>query len=100
MAGETFQELIDRALDAYAELAELGETVEDEWSYVNDLADAWRARFDHVVEHRGHAPAPDEASEATDRAIDEIGRIEDPHRAIDWLSTFPQVVLIAMGERP
>ena len=30
---------------------------------------------------------------AVDRAIDEIGRIDDPHRAIDWLSTFPQVVL-------
>ena len=24
----------------------------------------------------------------------------DPHRAIDWLSTFPQVVLVALGERP
>ncbi len=44
--------------------------------------------------------ASDEASEAVDRAIDEIGRIEDPHRAIDWLSTFPQVVLLALGERP
>jgi hypothetical protein len=100
VAAETFQELIDRALDAYAELAELGETVEDEWSYVNDLADAWRTRFDLVAEHRGDGPAPDDASEATDRAIDEIGRIEDPHRAIDWLSTFPQVVLLAIGERP
>ena len=35
-----------------------------------------------------------------DLAVDEIGRIEDPHRAIDWLSTFPQVVLLAMDERP
>ena len=26
--------------------------------------------------------------------------ITDPHRAIDWLSTYPQVVLIALGERP
>ena len=32
---------------------------------------------------------------AIDRAVDEIGLIEDPHRAIDWLSTFPQVVLLA-----
>ena len=37
---------------------------------------------------------------AIDRAIDEIGRISDPHRAIDWLSTFPQVVLIGLGEEP
>jgi hypothetical protein len=35
-----------------------------------------------------------------DRAIDEIRRIEDPHRAIDWLSTFPQVVLVAVGATP
>ena len=37
---------------------------------------------------------------AVDRAIDEIDRITDPHRAIDWLSTFPQVVLLAIGELP
>jgi hypothetical protein len=100
VADETFRELIERSLDAYATLAELGEGIEDEWSYVNDLADAWRTRFDLVVEHRGHATASEEASEAVDRAIDEIGRIKDPHRAIDWLSTYPQVVLIAIGERP
>ncbi len=101
MAAETLQVLLDRALDAYAVLAELGETVEDEWSYVNDLADAWRTRFDQVIEHSGHARSvSDDSSEAVDRAIDEIGRIDDPHRAIDWLSTFPQVVLIAIGELP
>jgi hypothetical protein len=37
---------------------------------------------------------------AIDLAIDQIARIDDPHRAIDWLSTFPQVVLVALGERP
>ena len=42
----------------------------------------------------------DEVSAAIDHAIDEIARIEDPHRAIDWLSTFPQVVLVSLGERP
>ncbi len=45
-------------------------------------------------------PATPEMSVAVDRAIDEIGRIVDPHRAIDWLSTFPQVVLVAVGEVP
>lgn len=100
MADETLRELIDRCLEAYAGLAESGEKIEAEWSYVNDLADAWRTRFDLVVDHRGGAVATEEASEAVDRAIDEIGRIDDPHRAIDWLSTFPQVVLIAIGERP
>ena len=33
--------------------------------------------------------------EAIELAIDEAGLIRDPHRAIDWLSTLPQVVLLA-----
>ena len=37
---------------------------------------------------------------AIDRAIEEIDLITDPHRAIDWLSTFPQVVLLAPGSEP
>jgi hypothetical protein len=37
---------------------------------------------------------------AIDAAVGEIARISDPHRAIDWLSTFPQVTLLALGERP
>lgn len=100
MSAETIRDLLDRALDAYAVLEELGEEIEDEWSYVADLTDAWRTRFDEVVAHRGGVDAPDEASGSIDFAIDEIGRIQDPHRAIDWLSTFPQVVLLAIGERP
>ena len=82
-------------------LEELGEEIEDEWSYVADLSDAWRTRL-----RRGRRPprrrraSPTRPSAAIDLAIDEIGRIEDPHRAIDWLSTFPQVVLLALGERP
>ena len=100
MSDETIRDLIDRALDAYAVLEELGEEIEDEWSYVADLSDVWRTRFDAVSAHRGADDASDEASSAIDLAIDEIGRIEDPHRAIDWLSTFPQVVLLALGERP
>ena len=47
---------------------------------------------------RGDEPVADEVGAAIDRAIDEIGLIADPHRAIDWLSTFPQVVLLALGE--
>ena len=100
MADETIRDLIDRALDAYTVLEERGEEIEDEWSYVTDLSDAWRTRLDVVTARRGTAEASDEAATAVDLAIDEIGRIEDPHRAIDWLSTFPQVVLLALGERP
>jgi hypothetical protein len=100
VSDETIRDLIDRALDAYAVLEERGEQIEDEWSYVADLSDVWRTRFDAVSAHRGAEDATDEASGAIDLAIDEIGRIEDPHRAIDWLSTFPQVVLLALDERP
>jgi hypothetical protein len=100
VSAETLRDAVDRALDAYLVLEELGEGIEDEWSYVNDLTDAWRTRFDEVVARSGDQETSDEASAAIDRAIDEIGRIEDPHRAIDWLSTFPQVVLVALGARP
>ena len=100
MPAETVRDALDRARDAYTSLAELGEDVDDEWSYVNALADAWRDRFDEVDAARGDEAVTNDAAAAIDRAIDEIGRIGDPHRAIDWLSTFPQVVVAALGERP
>jgi hypothetical protein len=98
--SETIRDAIDRVTDAYDALGVLGEEVEDEWSYVTDLGERWRARFDAVAVARGDDPLPDALAVALDRAIDEVARIEDPHRAIDWLSTFPQVVLVALGERP
>ena len=100
MSDETIREALERALDAYEVLSELGEEIEDEWSYVNDLTDAWRTRFDEVAARHGDDDASDETSQAIDQAIDEIQRIEDPHRAIDWLSTFPQIVIVAVGARP
>ena len=86
MPSETIRDASDRVTDAYDALGALGE--------------AWRARFDTVAAARGDDPLPDALTLALDRAIDEVARIEDPHRAIDWLSTFPQVVLVALGERP
>ena len=100
MPPETIRDALDRVRAAYAALGGLGEEIEDEWSYVADLTDAWQTRLDAVAEQRGDEPVSAAAGIAVDRAIDEVGRIEDPHRAIDWLSTFPQVVLIALGERP
>ncbi|MGH2475382.1 MAG: hypothetical protein ACRDIL_08945 [Candidatus Limnocylindrales bacterium] len=88
------------ALDAYAELSALGEEVEDEWSYVNDLGAAWRERFDAVLSARGAETLDPPVAVAIEGAIAEIARIQDPHRAIDWLSTFPQVTLLALGETP
>ena len=49
MPSETIQDVIDRALEAYAVLTELGEEIEDAWSYVTDLTEAWRTRSDLIV---------------------------------------------------
>ena len=100
MSPATVAEAIDRALSAYAQLTELGEEIDDEWSYVNDLSSAWRDRLEAIAAARADAELPAATDAAIDRAIDEIARITDPHRAIDWLSTFPQVTLLALGETP
>jgi len=98
--SETIRDAIDRVTDAYDALGALGEEIEDEWSYVTDLGEAWRARFDAIATARGDEPLPEALTAALDRVIEEVARIEDPHRAIDWLSTFPQVVILALGEGP
>ena len=94
----TIDAAIARALDAYDALSGLGESVEDEWTYVTELTVAWQGRLEEVAASRGGDGIDVETAAAIDRAIDEISRIEDPHRAIDWLSTFPQVILVALGE--
>jgi len=97
---EPLQEVVDRALAAYSSLVELGEAIDDEWSYVNDLAGAWRERLSEVADRRGAETVQEATAKAIDRAIAEIALIADPHRAIDWLSTYPQVVLLALDEAP
>ena len=87
------------ALAAYENLTSLAEDIEDEWAYVTDLSAAWRERIEAVSEERGTETISPLQASAISRAVDEIGRISDPHRAIDWLSTFPQVVLVTLGER-
>jgi hypothetical protein len=100
MPGPTVDTTIQRALEAYARLTEVGEAVDDEWTYIDDLTTAWRARLDQVAAARGSEPLDPAHAAAVDAASDEVARITDPHRAIDWLSTYPQVVLTALGERP
>ena len=100
MAPATVAQAIERVLTAYSDLTALGEEIEDEWSYVNDLATAWRERLEAVADGDRDKVLGDDVEAAIDRAIDEIDRITDPHRAIDWLSTFPQVTLLAFGEAP
>jgi hypothetical protein len=90
----------DLAIEGLVALGELGEDVEDEWQYVQDLVDAWRDRLSAVAAGRAGEPLAAPRAEAVTRVVDEAGRITDPHRAIDWLSTLPQVALVALGERP
>lgn len=96
----TIAAAIAAARPAYDDLTALAEDVEDEWSYVNDLATAWTDRMDQVAGARGHEPAARGVAEAVPALAAEVALLDDPHRAIDWLSTFPQVLLIALGERP
>jgi hypothetical protein len=97
---DTVRTALARALDALDGLQERGEEIDDEWTYVNDLAATWRNRLEAVMDVRGDEPLAGARAGAVDRAIDEVALITDPHRAIDWMSTFPQVVMVAVGERP
>ena len=81
---------------AFGLLAELGETVEDEWTYVTRLSEVGRGRLRAAVPDSGRR-VPPEVAEAVDALAAEAGAITDPHRAIDWLSTFPAVVELAFG---
>jgi hypothetical protein len=90
--------LVDRALAGLDVLATTAEPIEDEWQYVTDLGTVWRARLRAVADARGGEGAPAGSEAAIDTLVAEAGRITEPHRAIDWLSTFPQVALAALGE--
>lgn len=94
----TVADLIDHALAGFDTLAAIAEPVADELQYVADLDTVWRARLRAVAAARGAEPAPPGAEAAVDALAEEAGRISDPHRAIDWLSTLPQVALATLGE--
>ncbi|MBX3030171.1 MAG: hypothetical protein KF809_08410 [Chloroflexi bacterium] len=97
MPAPTIADLVTQALATYVALSDLGEGIDDEWSYVQDLSGAWREELDALATARAGVSASDAQAAAIERICDEAGRITDPHRAIDWLSTFPQVVLLALG---
>ncbi|MCI0347544.1 MAG: hypothetical protein L0221_19255 [Chloroflexi bacterium] len=94
----TTAELIDLAVAAHARLADVGEVVAEEWQYIQDLRAAWAARLAELRANRGSLPASPAASAAIAQLAIETAGIVDPHRAIDWLSTLPQVALLALGE--
>lgn len=91
-------QLLEAAAGGIDGLATIGERVGDELQYVTDLATVYRGRFAQVALERGSETVSPAVGRAVDAALDEARRIEDPHRAIDWLSTLPQVVLLALGE--
>jgi hypothetical protein len=96
-ASNSAADVVARAADAYEALAGLAETVEDEWQYVTDLVDAYLPSILALAGADPGRPLAAEVVAAVDEAIAEIGLITDPHKAIDWLSTFPHVVALALG---
>ncbi len=85
---------IERAVAAYRALAELAETVEDEWQYVTDLTDADLPNLESLADGPELSAA---VVGAIDEAVAETALITDPNRAVDWLSTFPHIVGLAVG---
>ena len=94
----TVADVIDRALAGFDVLATTAEPIADELQYVTDLDTVWRARLRAVAAARGAESAPAGAVDAVAALEAEAEAITDPHRAIDWLSTLPQVALAALGE--
>jgi hypothetical protein len=98
MSETTVADVLDRALGAVDTLEAAADPIADEVVYVDDLAGAWRARLAAVRAARGAEPVPPGAAAAIEELVDEAALIDDPHRAIDWLSTLPQAALAALGE--
>lgn len=96
---ETVAQLVDRAQAGLRTLEACADPITDELQYVTDLGVVWGARLRAVADARGTELASPAASLAIDTLAEEAALIQDPHRAIDWLSTYPQVALAALGER-
>ncbi len=92
------RDVLQGAIATLESLGALGEEIEDEWTYVTDLVAAQRLRLEAIAERRGDDPVSDAVEQAVELAAEEAGLITDPHRAIDWLSTFPELVALAVGE--
>lgn len=94
----TVADLVARARAAFEGLAATAEPVAEELQYLADLETVWVARLRAVADARGGEAAPDGAEAAIEALETEAAAISDPHRAIDWMSTLPQVALAALGE--
>jgi acyl-CoA reductase-like NAD-dependent aldehyde dehydrogenase len=96
----TVDEAVRAALDAYADLQSVAEEVEDEWTYVQDLTAVHAERLEAIAAEDAGRTLDPAVGAAIAAACEEVARIVDPHRAIDWLSTFPSVVAVALGREP
>lgn len=94
----TVDALIARAVESLGVLADTAAPVDDEWQYVRDLVTVWAGTLKAVADGRAGQAAPAGAEAAIERLAAEAASIDDPHRAIDWLSTLPVVALLAVGE--
>lgn len=95
---EAVTSVLARIEAAIESLGELGESIEDEWQYIQDLVRTYRGDLAMAVA-ADPRPVDPLTVRAIDLLIDEAGRIADPHRAIDWLSTFPQAARLALDTR-
>jgi hypothetical protein len=96
----TVGDVVARALGAMDLLVTAAEPVDDEWQYVADLRTVWGARLSTVTAPRAAEAADPSLVAAIDALAALVAGVTDPHRAIDWLSTFPQATLLALGEAP
>jgi hypothetical protein len=94
----TIPELMEQAIAALESLAVTAEPIDDEQQYVRDLVLVWSARLRTVGADRATQAGNPEQDDAIAWIAAEAARVSDPHRAIDWLSTLPQVALLAVGE--
>lgn len=97
-APEPLDPVLDRAIACLAALGELGERIQDEWQYVNDLVRIHTADL-RALAAADARPVDPASARAIDLAIEEVRLVTDPHRAIDWISTFPQMVRLALETR-
>jgi len=89
--------VIERAVASYRTLADLAETVEEEWQYVTDVVDAYTRSLLALASADGARPLTEGEIAAVDEVTAEIGLVTDAQKSIDWLSTFPNVVALALG---
>ena len=92
--AETSAEAVAHVLEAMDRLEVVGETVGDDAQYVLDVARAWRVTLGKAAE-RGQTLTQEQVR-AVELAVAEASAVSDPHRAIDWLSTLPQLTLLAL----